>query len=286
MTTTLNAYECDYTLLTANDDGIRTEVPHVLYIHTFEGRDLDAVAMATYQLSPAAAGSYHIVIDADGKTARENDDEYISWSAGWTANRNGHHISLAGQAAFSRETWLSRKKQMDKLVEVIAAYCRTYGYPPVIRFADDLTAGKWGISTHDAAAKAWKETDHHDPGAGFPLHVIAERVAFALAADRAPELVPASPDPLPVAPGNKYPSYLDGRELRYSEFMRFVDEKVTRIFDHYFPDGADTFAVDIDDGKAGAAYPSYADDSKAFTLDQYLRLIDYKIDHITRKVLS
>ena len=70
MTTTLNAYECDYTLLTANDDGIRTEVPHVIYIHTFEGRDLDAVAMARYQLSPAAGGSYHIVIDVDGKAAR------------------------------------------------------------------------------------------------------------------------------------------------------------------------------------------------------------------------
>lgn len=280
-----NAFQCDYTLLTANDDGIRTEPPRVIYIHTFEGRDLDAVAMARYQLSPDAEGSYHIVIDVVGETARENDDEYIPWAAGWIANRNGHHVSLAGKAAFTREEWLSRTKQIDKLVDVIAAYCRTHGYPPIIRFAGDLVAGKWGISTHDAAAKAWGETDHHDPGAGFPLDVVAERVAAKLDAGRAPTPVPASPDPIPVAPGNKYPSYLDGRELRYSEFMRFVDEKVNRIFEHYFPDGADVFAVDIDDGKAGAAYPSYVDDSKAFTLDQYLRLIDYKIDHITRKVL-
>lgn len=283
--TTTNAFQCDYTLLTANDDGIRTEPPRVIYIHTFEGRDLGAVAMARYQLSPAAGGSYHLVIDVVGETARENDDEYIPWAAGWTANRNGHHVSLAGQAAFTREQWLSRTKQMDKLVDVIAAYCHTYGYPPIIRFAGDLVAGKWGIATHDAATKAWWETDHHDPGRGFPLDVIQSRVSAALAKTAEIQLAPATADPLPVAPGSKYPSYLDGRELRYSEYTRFIDEKVTRLFEHFFPEGGDTFAVDINASKAGPSYPSYVDESKAFTLDQFLRLIDYKIDHITRKVL-
>lgn len=281
-----NAFQCDYTLLTANDDGIRTEPPRVIYIHTFEGRDLDAVAMATYQLSPAAGGSYALVIDVDGETARENDDEYISWSAGWTANRNGHHIALAGQAAFTREKWLSRTKQIDKLVDVIAAYCRTYGYPPIIRFAGDLVAGKWGISTHDAAAKAWKETDHHDPGVGFPLDVVADRVDAALKPAAAPAPVPATPPVEAVTPGTKYPSYLDGRDLRFSEYIRYIDEKITRLFEHHFPDGADPLAVDIDAAKAGTAYPSYVDQSKAFTLDQFVRLIDYKVDHITRKELS
>lgn len=281
-----NAFQCDYTLLTANDDGIRTDPPRVIYIHTFEGRDLDAVAMATYQLSPAAGGSYHIVIDADGKTARENDDEFISWSAGWTANRTGHHISLAGQAAFSREKWLSRTKQINRLVDVIAAYCRMYGYPPIIRFAGDLLAGKWGISTHDAAAKAWKETDHHDPGAGFPLDVVADRVADALIPDITQVPAPATPPVEVVTPGTKYPSYLDARALRFSEYIRYIDEKITRLFEHHFPDGAEPLAVDIDSAKAGTAYPSYVDQSKAFTLDQFVRLIDYKVDHITRKELS
>lgn len=279
-----NAYLCDHTLLTANDDGIRTTPPSVIYIHTFEGQDLDAVAMARYQLSPAAGGSYHIVIDVDGVTARENDDEFISWSAGWTANRNGHHICLGGKAAFTREQWLKRAKQLDKLVEVIASYCKKYGYPPVIRFAGDLLAGKWGISTHAAAAEAWKETDHTDPGVGFPLDVIAARVEAS--SPRALPPAPATPPADPVAPGNKYPSYLDGRELRFSEYIRFIDEKITRVFDHLYPDGTPPLAVDIDDGKVGTAFPSYADKSKAFTLDQYLRLIDYKVDHITRKVLS
>lgn len=280
-----NAFQCDYDILTANDDGKRIIPPRVIYIHTFEGRDLDAVAMARYQLSPAAEGSYHIVIDANGKTARENDDEYISWSAGWTANRDGHHISLAGQAAFSREKWLSRVAQMTKLVDVIAAYCRKYGYPPIIRFAADLRAQKWGISTHDAASKAWGETDHTDPGVNFPLDVISTRVAAELARDTTPPAIETRKAPAPVAPGTKYPSYLDGRELRFSEYIRYIDEKITRLFDELYPDGGDAFAADIASSAAGSSYPSFVDSSKDFTLDQFIRLVDYKVDHIIRKAL-
>lgn len=278
-----NAFKCDYDILTANDDGIRQTPPRAVFIHTFEGRDLDALAMARYQLSPAAGGSYHIVIDVDGKTARENDDEFIPWSAGPTANRYGHHISLAGQAAFSRDTWLSRTKQIAKLVEVIAAYCREYGYPPVIRFAGDLTAGKRGVSTHAAASKAWRESDHTDPGRGFPLDIVAAKVDKAI---NAPKPVPATAQPpSPIAPGSKYPSYVDGRELRFSEYIRFIDEKITRLYDARFPDGGAPLAVDINDGKIGPTYHSYADNSKAFTLDQFLRLIDWKVDQIVRKEL-
>ena len=280
-----NAFKCDYDILTANDDGLRSSPPQVIYIHTFEGRDLDAVAMANYQLSPAAGGSYHIVIDVDGRTARENDDEFVSWSAGWTANRNGHHVCLAGKAAFSRETWLSRTQQINKLIDVIAAYCAVYGYPPIIRFAGDLAAGKWGISTHAEAAKAWHETDHTDPGAGFPLDVIAERAHAALEGPK-PALAPASAAPEQVAPGTKYPSYLDGRSLRFSEYIRFIDEKITRLYDARFPDGGAPLAVDINAGKQGTAYPSYADKSKAFTLDQFVRLIDWKVDQLVRKELA
>ena len=281
-----NAFKCDFDILTANDDGIRQTPPRVIFIHTFEGRDLDAAEMARYQLSPAAGGSYTIVIDVDGKTARENDDEFIPWSAGPTANRAGHHISLAGQAAFSRDTWLSRTKQIDKLIEVIAAYCRQYGYPPVIRVAGELAAGKWGMSTHAEASKAWRETDHTDPGVNFPLDVVRDRVAKALNSTPKPKPLPAPRiDPSPIAPGNKYPSYLDARELRFSEYLRFIDEKITRLYDARFPDGGAPLAVDINDGKIGPTYHSYADNSKAFTLDQFLRLIDWKVDQIVRKEL-
>lgn len=281
-----NAYRCDVDMLTANDDGRRTTPPRVLYIHTFEGNDLSAEAMARYQLSPAAAGSYTLVIDANGRTARENDDEFIPWAAAWTANRNGHHISLAGRAAFTRDQWLARAAQLDKLAEVIAAYGTQYGYPPVMRFAGDLQAGKWGVSTHAEASAAWHESDHTDPGDGFPIDVVLTKASAILDA-RNP--APTAPTPTAieqVPPGTKYPSYLDGRELRFSEYLRFIDEKITRLFDHAFPDGAGALAVDIAAGAVGPSYPSYAAGDKSFTLDQFLRLIDYKVDHLIRKELQ
>lgn len=274
-----NAYKCDHDILTANDDGRRQGLIKRIYIHTFEGRDLDAIAMAKYQLSPSAGGSYHIVIDVNGMTARENDDDYIPWSAGYKANRDGIHISLAGQAAFSRDKWLSRGKQIDKLADMVAAYCKSYGVPAIYRTAEDLKADRWGISTHADAAIAWRETDHTDPGKGFPMDVLVDKVNQRLH----PTPVPPPP-PAPVEPGVKYPSLLDGRPLRYSEFIRFIDEKVTRIYDDLCLDPKDMNVAALYTGIQGEAYPSYVDPSKSFTLDQYVRLIDFKIDAIRKEL--
>lgn len=274
-----NAFKCDHDILTSNDDGRRQGLIKRIYIHTFEGRDLDAIAMARYQLSPAAGGSYHIVIDVNGMTARENDDDYIPWSAGYKANRDGIHISLAGQAAFSRDTWLGRTGQLDKLADVVAAYCKAYGVPAVYRNADDLKADRWGISTHADAAIAWRETDHTDPGKGFPMDVLVDKVNQRLH----PTPVPPPP-PAPVEPDVKYPSIIDGRPLRYSEFIRFIDEKVTRIYDEMYLYPKDMNVAALYTGIQGEAYPSYVDPSKSFTLDQYVRLIDFKIDAIRQEL--
>jgi hypothetical protein len=168
-----NAFQADMDILTVNDDGIATQPRSLFVIHTFEGRDLDARAMATYQLSPSAGGSYHLVVDREGGTARENDDEYIPWSAAWTGNRRGFHVSLAGQAAFSRDQWLARPRQLEKLAEIMSAYSRRYGIPLIKRNGADLRAGKWGVCGHADISAAWGETDHWDPGDGFPFdHVI------------------------------------------------------------------------------------------------------------------
>lgn len=275
-----NAHKCDHDILTANDDGKRQGPIKRIYIHTFEGRDLDATAMARYQLSPAAGGSYHIVVDANGMTARENDDAYIPWSAGWTANRDGIHISLAGQAAFSRDRWLSRTKQLGKLADIVADYCRAYGVPVIYRDAGDLKAGKWGISTHAAAAIAWRETDHTDPGTNFPMDWLIDAVNMRLK----PAPAPAPAAPTAPTPGDKYPSILDGRELRLSEYIRFIDEKVTRMYEDFFEEPQPMNVSALYTGMQGDAYPSYVDDSKSFTLDQYVRLIDFKIDKIAHEM--
>lgn len=168
-----NAFKCDLDILTTNDDGVATSPRRLLAVHTFEGQDLDARAMANYQLNPSAGGSYHLVIDRDGVTARENDDEFIPWAARSTGNRAGFHFSLAGRAAMTRDEWLARPKQLAKLAEILAAYSREYGIPLVRLTAAEVRAGKSGVCGHAEISDAWRESDHTDPGKGFPYdHVL------------------------------------------------------------------------------------------------------------------
>ncbi|MFR9919940.1 N-acetylmuramoyl-L-alanine amidase [Corynebacterium striatum] len=168
-----NAFKCDLDILTTNDDGIATSPRRLLAVHTFEGQDLDARAMANYQLNPSAGGSYHLVIDRAGVTARENDDEFIPWAAMPTGNRAGFHFSLAGRAAMTRDEWLARPKQLAKLAEILAAYSREYGIPLVRLTAAEVRAGKSGVCGHAEISDAWRESDHTDPGKGFPYdHVL------------------------------------------------------------------------------------------------------------------
>ena len=162
---------------------------------------------------------------------------------------------------------------------MVAAYCKAYGVPAIYRNAADLKADRWGISTHAAAAVAWRETDHTDPGPSFPMDVLVDKVNALLH----PTPVPPPP-PAPVEPGVKYPSLIDGRPLRYSEFIRFIDEKVTRIYDEMCLDPKDMNVSALYTGIQGEAYPSYVDPSKSFTLDQYVRLIDFKIDAIRKEL--
>lgn len=170
-----NAFRCDVDMLTANDDGSApTAERRLLVVHTFEGRDLSAESMAAYQQSPDAGGSYTLVIDRDGRTARENDDEFRPWAAGSTGNRVGWHFSLAGQAAFSREQWLARTAQLTTLARVLAAYSKAYRIPLDLLDARRVAAGARGVCGHAEISAAWREVDHTDPGRGFPFDVVLD----------------------------------------------------------------------------------------------------------------
>lgn len=168
-----NAFDARLDMLTANDSGpAPLDARHALVVHTFEGRDLSAVDMATYQLSPAAGGSYHLVIDAGGDVVRENDDEYQPWAAMQTGNRIGFHFSLAGQAAFTRAQWLNRTPQLEALADVLSAYSQRYGIPLRRINPDELRNGVRGVCGHHDVSLAYGESDHTDPGAEFPYDVV------------------------------------------------------------------------------------------------------------------
>ena len=170
-------YPTKFVDLTTNDDGVRGSRPRLLVVHTFEGQDLDVRRMMDYQsgrLPHQRTGSYHVVIDAAGQSGRENDNEFIPWAAGWNGNRIGLHASLAGRAAFTREQWLARGAQLAELARWLAHESREQAIPlrKVIGVGDPAVRGVCG---HADISQAYpRDTNHTDPGGGFPWdHVLS-----------------------------------------------------------------------------------------------------------------
>lgn len=173
----MTQYPTRFTDLSTNDDGIRGSRPRLLVVHTFEGQDLDVHRMMDYQsgrLPHQRTGSYHVVIDAAGQSGRENDNKFIPWAGGWNGNRAGLHVSLSGRAAFTREQWLARGAQLAELARWLAHESREQAIPlrKVIGVGDPSVRGVCG---HADLSAAWpRDTDHTDPGPGFPWdHVLS-----------------------------------------------------------------------------------------------------------------
>ncbi|HLS32337.1 MAG TPA: N-acetylmuramoyl-L-alanine amidase [Brevibacterium sp.] len=171
-------FQTTITDLTTNDDGRRSGAPRVLVVHTFEGQDLPVERMTDYQsgrLPHQRTGSYHVVIDADGRSGRENDNEFIPWAAGWTGNRIGLHVSLAGRAAFTRAQWLARGDQLAELARWLAHESKLNDIPLEVVPVAGIRGNGRGVGSHADIARAYPhETDHTDPGPEFPWDYVLE----------------------------------------------------------------------------------------------------------------
>ncbi|AYB69452.1 endolysin [Corynebacterium phage Juicebox] len=233
----MNALTADIDLLTPNDDGRATKPRNLLCIHTFEDDGTwSADRMAKYQQSPAAGGSYHLVIDLNGRIARENDDAFIPWAAMFTGNRVAFHFSLSGKASWTRQQWLARPKQMDALAKVLAAYSKAKGIPLIRRGPQDVRAGKWGVCGHDDISKAFGESTHWDPGPNFPFDVVIDKAKAILAEPKPTPAPPSDPAPRPIPPKETLvpttldtvlPSLVDGStfEAPLATFIRTADKQ-------------------------------------------------------------
>lgn len=193
-------FPTDFQDLTTNDDGVRSGPPRLLVVHTFEGQDLDVHRMMDYQsgrLPHQRTGSYHVVFDARGVSGRENDNEFIPWAAGWTGNRIALHACLAGKAAFTRAQWLQRGAQLDGLARWLAFESKAQRID-LARVAGAAAArpSTRGVCGHgDIAAAFPGETDHTDPGPGFPWdHVLREAIRHRDGTGPGPK-PPAPPKP-------------------------------------------------------------------------------------------
>lgn len=213
-------FKADITRLTDVDSGWRDphKVPQIV-LHTYEcPRESGTQALinrADWQ-QKSRTGSYTILVAADGKTLRANDDDYSPAAALYTSNINGFHLSFLAYAASSRAEWLKYDAQLRAGARVVADWCRRYGHAPRHLSVAEVRGRKTkGICTHADVSAAYRESDHTDPGKNFPMDVFTAMVAEELHGK--PQGEPMSDNAYRVIVDNDMPAALNESKLAARE---------------------------------------------------------------------
>lgn len=150
-------------------------------VHTTENAaGTPAENVANYQIN-SESGSYHVLVDTNGKRLRENTDDWITWSVGNNAgNVQGLNISFVAQAAWSRAAWLAQERMLRQGATVVAYWCKKYNIP--VR----KVGTERGICGH-GDLRVFGGTDHTDPGGNFPWDVFIRYVNEAMNPAPAPK---------------------------------------------------------------------------------------------------
>jgi N-acetyl-anhydromuramyl-L-alanine amidase AmpD len=153
----------------------------VLVMHTMEiaERPDAAEICARWFQSRVSRVSAHYCVDANGviQCVRERD---IAWHA-----RGGNTTSIGVElAGFARQTpreWddAYSRRVLTRASTLVADICRRHRIPVRWLAADDLVAGRRGVTGHVDVSEAYGKSDHWDPGAGFPVESFLDRVRRA-----------------------------------------------------------------------------------------------------------
>jgi N-acetyl-anhydromuramyl-L-alanine amidase AmpD len=163
------------------------------------GRPIDVVVMHTMEIAerPDAAAicarwfqsrvsrvSAHYSVDARTiiQCVREAD---IAWHARG-GNTNSIGLEMAGFARQTTSEWEDEYSTavLARASTLVADISRRRRIPVRWLVADDLLAGRRGITGHAEVSRAYRKSDHWDPGPGFPIEVFLDRVRRAPQAQR------------------------------------------------------------------------------------------------------
>jgi hypothetical protein len=147
-------------------------------IHTAECGETHTAAegLGAFFAAPKTGVSAHFSVDDDSivQSVKMNDE---AWAAP-PLNDEGVHIELAGYAAQTAAQWNDdfSKRQLALCAKLVRAICDRFALP--IEFVDvaGLRAGKKGITFHKTVSDAFKQSNHQDPGANFPLEAFIAQV--------------------------------------------------------------------------------------------------------------
>lgn len=154
--------------------------------------------VAHYFSTAAAGGSSQYVVDGDGVQHPASEATIC-----WHAPPNAHSIGIEhdGYARFTAADWQSAGSQatLRQSIALTAEICHRRGIPAVLLTAADLACNPQakGITTHAAVSAAFHQSDHHDPGDGFPAQWYVSEVGRAILALEGQGSHP-SPHPAPT----------------------------------------------------------------------------------------
>lgn len=139
-----------------------------------------AEALAAWASGPKApAASWHFGVDSDSiaQCVREED---IAWQAPG-CNGVGIGIEMAGWARQTAEEWFDdySRDMLIRTSALVRYLCDKYQIPVKYVGAEALKRGEKGITTHVQVSRAFRKSDHVDPGANFPMDWFLEQVLDA-----------------------------------------------------------------------------------------------------------
>ena len=169
----------------------RTRMPgrpiEVVVMHTMEIAERPDAAMicARWFQSRVSQVSAHYCVDARTviQCVREPN---IAWHARG-GNTNSIGVELAGFARQTTADWADAYSRavLRRAATLVADVCTRRRIPVRWLVAADLVAGRHGITGHVEVSRAFKLSDHWDPGPGFPIEGFLARVRAAQKASAA-----------------------------------------------------------------------------------------------------
>ncbi len=122
---------------------------------------------AIWFTNPASSGSANMIVD-DYTSYRTLNDSIIPWAAP-PLNTTGWHIEFAGYADWTSDQWMTHKWMLDRGAYKIALRSHWYDIPLKQIGVAGLLNHLPGCVYHSTISKAYKKSDHTDPGPGFPM---------------------------------------------------------------------------------------------------------------------
>ncbi len=142
--------------------------PRLIVVHSTESANVpglsDLQGVASWLCNPASQASSHVIVDADGYSARLVADDRKAWTQAWW-NPWSLSIEQVGRAA--QTSW--SRDELREAARWTARWSLLYDIP-AYKGAVDVETGRIiraGVVRHSELGA--RGGNHHDPGPSYPL---------------------------------------------------------------------------------------------------------------------